>query len=182
MKRIVIASALFLNIGFCFGQQNIQFGYHMFLITNCRNESRTVNAVSSVNGIKYLVSGSAEFKKIKTLNFSNSYKIDSNYILTNVAKLKSTLPENYFRALTGYEYSNQPNEDSIWFTNIFVQVNNAGQVKIFSAYKMTFEGIDPSSESFRANPKITNIQFILDKKQLAELEKKLKELSKGTIK
>jgi hypothetical protein len=181
MKKTIISLTLFFSFVTSFGQSKIPVGYHTFIIKNCRNESRIVNPLTSVNGIYYLVYGSAEFKKMKTLNFSNSYKVDTNYITTNVAKLKGTLPKNYFGMLTGYEYSNQPNDDSIWFIKIFAQINNSGQVKIFSAYKMTFEGTDPSAESFRANPKITNIQFILDKKQLIELEKKLKELSKGTI-
>ena len=181
MKKTIISLTLFFSFIACFGQSKIPIGYHTFLIKNCRNESRIVNPVTSVNGIYYLVYGSAEFKKMKTLNFSNSYKVDTNYIIANVARLKGTLPKNYFGMLTGYEYSNQPNDNSIWFMKIFAQITASGQVKIFSAYKITFEGTDPSVESFRDNPKITNIQFILDKKQLIELEKKLNELSKGTI-
>lgn len=165
----------------CLAQTKIPTGYHTFLIKNCRNESRIVVPLTSVNGIRYLVYGSAEFGKMKTLHFSNSYNVDTNFILANIVKLRTSLPKNYFGMLTGYEYSNQPDEDSIWFTNIFAQISASGQVKIFSAYKMTFEGNDPSAESFRANPMIKNIQFIFDKKQLTELENKLKELSKGVI-
>lgn len=118
---------------------------------------------------------------MKSLNFSGMNPVDTNFIVTNFEKIKQRLPKNYFGTLKGYEYSNQQNDDAIWFMQIFAQVTERGQVKIYSAYKMTFEGTDPSALSFRENPLIKNIQFFFDKTQLEELQTSLVLLSKGAV-
>ena len=58
-------------------------------------------------------------------------------------------------------YDNEPNENAIWFIQIFAQVDKAGTVKIYAAYKVTFEGDDARVDSQRSNPKIKNIEFIV---------------------
>ena len=182
MKQKLSLSVLLLINLFSFGQTKLEKGFHTFTITNCGNESRLVIPMTTVRGIKYLVYGSAEFRKMKTLNFSKNANLDTSKFLKNIDKLKSTLPKNYFGRLSGYEFSNKPNENLIWITNIFGEISEGGKIKIFSAYKMTFEGNDPTAFTFRSDPKISNIDFIFDLKQKTELEKVLKRISKNAIK
>lgn len=182
LKQKISLSVLLLIHLFSFGQNKIEKGFHTFTITNCGNESRLVIPMTTVRGIKYLVYGSAEFRKMKTLHFSKNANLDTSRFLKNIDKLKSTLPKNYFGGLSGYEFSNEPNENFIWITNIFGEILESGKIKIFSAYKMTFEGNDPTALAFRSEAKISNIDFIFDLKQKIELEKELKRLSKNAIK
>jgi len=62
---------------------------------------------------------------------------------------------------------------------IFGQVDKNGFFKIYSAYKVTFEGTDASVDAQRQRLEIKNIEFIFDKHELELLDKKLKEPTKA---
>lgn len=179
--KVSITFLFLLKLLCCFGQKKLSVGYYTASIINCGNETRIVNPESTVRAIRYLVYGSAEFKKTKIINFGSSIKVDTADFLLNISRLKQTLPINYFGVLSGYSFSNEPNDDSIWISNTFIQVLPKGQIKVFSGYKMTFEGSDPTSESFRSDPKIKTIQFLFAPLQLKELEKRLKKLFIGKL-
>ena len=176
MIKITLSIIFLLNLFFCFGQSKLQSGYYTVSIINCGNETRIVKPESTVRAIKSLVYGSAEFRKTKIINFSSSIKVDTAGFLLNISRLKQTLPKNYFGILSGYAFSNEPNEDIIWISNNFIQILANGQIKVFSGYKITFEGSDPTSESFRSDPKIKNIQFLFTPLQLKDLEKRFTKL------
>jgi len=57
----------------------------------------------------------------------------------------------------------EPNEDAIWLMDLFSQIDKNGNVKIFAAYKITFEGTDAKQDKNRMSPKIINVEFIPDK-------------------
>lgn len=119
--------------------------------------------------------GQYKLEKNKVLFFSTDYKIDSNYLRQGIAGIKKTLPKNFWAfPINEKWYDNEPNQDSIWFTEMFVQIEKSGEIKIFSAYTITFEGTDARIDMQRRSPKIKDIEFIVDKQKLQTLKIKLK--------
>lgn len=112
----------------------------------------------------------------KVLRFSSDYKLDSDYVRKGVADMKRTLPKNFITTSKSESwYDNEPNEDLIWFIKIFANViDKTGNIKIFSAYKIVFDGKDARLDEVRAYPHIRNFEFIFEKDKLQQLEKKLK--------
>lgn len=149
-------------------------------LRNCSKEMRTVTFNSQMSFFKWWVYGNTDLESNKVVYFSKDYKIDSNFLRKNINKVKKSLPKNFWTLPMGEKwYDNEPNEDSIWFIQIFAQIDKAANIKIFSAYKITFEGNDARIDSQRAYPKIRNIEFILDKEAIQVLEKKLKSSPKA---
>jgi hypothetical protein len=146
---------------------------------NCNKEMRTVTFGSQLRSFKNWVYGQGNMETNKAVQFSNKYKLDSTFIRENILNIRNALPENFWNFSSwGAMYNNEPNEEAIWFMHLFSQIDKNGNVKIFAAYKITFEGTDARQDINRTSPKITNVEFILDKEKLAELEKELKKASK----
>lgn len=146
---------------------------------NCNKEMRTMTFIPQLNSFKNWVYGQGNMETNKVVQFSPKYSLDSNFIRQNILNIRKSLPKNFWNfSMWGEMYNHEPNEDAIWFMHLFSQIDKNGSVKIFAAYKITFEGTDASQEKNRINPKIINVEFILDKVKLAELEKNLKKASR----
>ena len=146
---------------------------------NCNKEMRTVTFGSQLNSFKNWVYGQGNMETNKVVQFSPKYQLDSIFIRQNIINVRKALPKNFWNfSMWGEMYNNEPNEDAIWFMHLFSQIDKNGNVKIFSAYKITFEGTDARQDRNRMNPKIINVEFILDKEKLAEIEKDLKKASR----
>lgn len=144
-------------------------------LRNCSKEVRTVTFHSQLNFFKWWVYGKADLESNKVAVFSKDYHLDSTFLKENINNVKKSLPKNFWTFPMGENgYDNEPNENAIWFIQIFAQVDKAGTIKIYAAYKVTFEGDDARVDSQRSNPKIKNIEFILNKEDIQALEKKLK--------
>lgn len=149
-------------------------------LRNCSKELRVQSFVSQMNFFKRLTFGYGQLNNQKLLFFSPDYKIDSNYLKENFQKIRHSLPKEFsLFSIREDWYDNNPNVDSIWFMQIFGQVEKNGLFKIYSAYKVTFEGTDASVDEQRESPKIKDIQFIFDQKQLNLLQNKLEQASKA---
>ena len=147
----------------------------IYILQNCNNENRTMTFSSQVDAFKNWVYGRDNFETNKVVKFAPEYRLDSSFIKKNIAYVKNTLPKNFWNfSVWGKTFNNTPNQDSIWFMHLYVQIDKMQNVKIFAAYKIVFDGTDAAIDRQRTNPKITNVEFILDKATLAELEKKLK--------
>jgi hypothetical protein len=148
-------------------------------LRNCSKEMRVVTFNSQLNFFKRWAYGLGKFDNQKVLFFSPNYKIDSNYLNENFKKIRGTLPKNFGTLMEREEwYDIEPNQDSIWFIQMFGQIDKNGFFKIYSAYKITFEGTDARVDLQRVKPKIKDIEFIFDKQALQLLDKKLKHSSK----
>jgi hypothetical protein len=123
--------------------------------------------------------GKANFREQKILIFSKGFKVDTLFLHNQLVKLKATLPKNFFGQgnFFGDWYDNQPDEQSIWFTQVYAEKDKLGNFKAFSAFTITFEGTNARDDNQRADPKIKNIEFIFDKERLLLLAGKLKSLS-----
>jgi len=149
-------------------------------LRNCNKDTRVGAFISQMNFFKRLTFGQGKINNQKVLFFSSDYKLDSNYLKENFQRIRNSLPKDYslFSAREDW-YDNEPNVDSIWFMQIFGQVDKNGFFKIYSAYKVTFEGTDASVDAQRQRLEIKNIEFIFDKHELELLDKKLKEPTKA---
>jgi len=146
---------------------------------NCNKEMRTVTFGSQLNSFKNWVYGQGNMETNKVVQFSPNYQLDSTFIRQNIINVRKTLPKNFWNfSMWGEMYNNEPNEDAIWFMHLFSQIDKNGNVKIFSAYKITFEGTDARQDINRMSPKIKNVEFIFDKVKLAKIEKDLKNASR----
>ncbi|MFT3933704.1 MAG: hypothetical protein QM726_08835 [Chitinophagaceae bacterium] len=149
-------------------------------LRNCNKELRTMTFNSQTSFFKWWVYGKTDLASNKVAYFSKDYNIDSNYLKENINSVRKLLPKNFWTfPMNDHWYDNEPNENAIWFTQIFAQLDKAGNIKIYAAYKITFEGDDASVDRQRMNPKIKNIEFILNKEDIQALEKKLKASPKG---
>jgi hypothetical protein len=123
---------------------------------------------------KNWVYGQSKLETQKVLYFSRRYSVDSNFLRQSVINIRSSLPKGFWDfSIWGNTFDNSPNQDSIWFMYLFAEIDKRKNLKIFSAYKITFEGDDATKVAQRHDPKIRNIEFILDKKAIMELEKTL---------
>jgi hypothetical protein len=158
------------------GGQKQKYPYTTTLqLRNCSKEMRTVTFNSQMSFFKWWVYGKADLESNKVAYFSKDYDLDSNFLKENINRVKKSLPKNFWTLPMGENwYDNEPNENAIWFIQIFAQVDKAGNIKIYSAYKVTFEGDDARVDRQRSNPKIKNIEFIISKENIQALEKKLK--------
>lgn len=142
---------------------------------NCNKEMRTITFDSQLKSIMNMVHGQANLETNKVLRFSPIYKIDSSFIRKNIIMVRNTLPKNFWDySLRSKMLNHEPNEEVIWFMHLFSQTDKNGNTKILSGYKITFDGTNASEDKIRANPKIINVEFILDKAKLAALEKEIK--------
>jgi len=141
---------------------------------NCNKEMRTMTFISQLNSFKNWVYGQGNMETNKVVQFSPKYQLDSTFIRQNIIKVRKALPKDFWNFSVWEEmYNNEPNEDAIWFMHLYSQIDKNGNVKIFSAYKITFEGTDARQDINRRDPKIINVEFILDKVKLAALENNL---------
>lgn len=144
-------------------------------LRNCSKELRTMTFSSQMSFFKWWVYDKIELASNKVAYFSKDYHVDSNYLRENISRVRKMLPKNFWDLPMGESwYDNEPDEKAIWFIQIFAQVDKAGNTKIYAAYKVTFEGDDARVDRQRSNPKIRNIEFILNKEDLKALEMKLK--------
>ena len=145
------------------------------MLRNCQKDLRTATFHQGINFFAYCAMGVLKLEDNKVAKFANGYRVDSNFLRQNIEKLKKSLPPKFAaEGLPQDSYENEPDEKAIWFIKMFAQKDKAGNIKIFSAYKVTFEGIDATIGANRINPKITKIDFITDKPAIQALEKKLK--------
>jgi len=151
----------------------------IYNVRNCQGEMRTTTFQNQIQFFNRWVYGKANFKEQKILNFSKGYKIDSLSLYNQILKIRGTLPKSFFTAgnFFGDWYNNLPDEKSIWFTQAFAEKDQQGNFKVFSAFKIIFEGNNAHNDIQRTDPKIKDIEFIFDKDQLLQLSKKLKLLS-----
>ena len=159
-------------------------GKHPILATiqlrNCGKEMRVGTFISQMDFLKRWVYGEGKFDNQRVLFFSPAYTIDSNFLNENFKKVSRSIPKNFEILSVGeYWYDNEPNQDSIWFIQLFGQIDKNGFFKIYSAYKVTFVGTDASLDEQRVRSKIKNIEFIFDKRELQLLDRKLKAASKA---
>lgn len=146
---------------------------------NCQSDMRTVTFGSQINSFKNWVEGQGNMDKNKVVNFSPKYQLDSNYIRQNIIAIRNALPKNFWNfSMWGEMYNKTPDEEAIWFMHLFSQIQQNGDIKIFAAYKITFEGKDARIEANRDNPKIINVEFILDRLKLLKIEKDLKKATR----
>lgn len=143
--------------------------------SNCNYETRTVTFTTQLTFFKNWVRGQGNLETNKVVNFSPNYKLDSSFIRQNTLKIKNALPKNFWNfSIWGERYDKVPNEESIWFMHLLSQVEKNGNIKIFAGIKITFEGSDARVEKSRVNPKIINVEYILDKNELTKIENELK--------
>jgi hypothetical protein len=116
------------------------------------------------------------FRDQKVLQFSESFKPDTVYIRQKVEKIRKTLPNDFWNPVNFYGdmFDHEPQEAGIWFINTFIRQEKYGGLKVYAAYKVTFEGNDARVDATRHSPKIKGIEFIYDKPRLAEYEKQIK--------
>lgn len=144
------------------------------LLRNCHKELRIMTFASQTSFFKWWVFGKTNLESNKVVYFSKDFVLDSNFLRKNIDKVKKSLPPNFWTfPMREIWMDNEPNEDAIWFIQIFARVDKPGKIKIFSAYKMIFEGNDARIDDQRTNPKISDIEFITDQNDLKALEKKL---------
>lgn len=76
----------------------------------------------------------------------------------------------------GQWYDNTPDEPAIWFEQLYAKEDKQGNMTIYAACRITFDGNNTRSDEQRTDPKISNIEFIFEKDKLGELVKHLKTL------
>ena len=131
---------------------------------------------------RWWVYGNTDLKSDKRVKFSSSYKVDTNFLTKNIERVKKSLPADFWNFRSGGQmFENQPNESAIWFTEIFANVDKSGNVKIYSAIKVTFEGTDARIDAQRRDPKIKNVEFIIEKSDIEKLQRKLKASPKARM-
>lgn len=147
----------------------------IFLLRNCQGEKRTFTFGSPTGFFKWWVNGKTNLETNRIATFSKDYPLDSNFLRNSIDKVKKSLPSKFWTfPMEEPWHENLPDENAIWFTQIFAQVEKSGNIKVFSAIKVTFEGDDARIDRNRMNPKIKNVEFILNKDEIKALEKKLK--------
>ena len=147
----------------------------LFLLRNCSGELRTVTFGGPTNFFMWWAFGKSDLKSQKVVFFSKDSRVDTSELRAGVDRLRKSLPENFLHAgLTENWFENEPNEDSIWFIKIFAQVEKSQNIKIYSAYKVVFDGNDARIDHQRTNPKVRDVIFITEKNAILALEKKLK--------
>jgi len=159
------------------------YPYHnVFIIKNNNRDNHTITFTSPAQSFKNMMQDRGKLETNKVLHFSSNYKIDSSFIKQGISNLKASLPKNFWNfSMWGIFYDNEPNQDSIWFIYLFVETDKNNNIKkVFSAYKVTFEGKDATDVKQRIDPKIINLEFIFDKKKLKLLETQLKTLPKSS--
>lgn len=158
------------------GGQKKKYPYTTTLqLRNCIKEMRIITFHSQMKFFKMWVYGKADLNSNKLAFFSRNYYLDTNFLKENINKVKKSLPKNFWTFPMGENwYDNEPNENAIWFIQVFAQVDKAGNIKIYSAYKVTFDGDDARIDRQRSNPKIKNIEFIISIEEIQALERKLK--------
>ena len=160
--------------------QDKKYPYNKILeLQNCHKETRIFTFGQPSNYFVWWVKGQVNLESNKVVKFSKDYHIDSNYLRQNIEKVKKSLPKDFWGEMMSITpYNNEPNDDAIWFIKIFAEVDKANKIKIYSAIKITFEGNDARMVSNRNNPKVKNVEFIIDKAAIEALTKKLKTASK----
>jgi hypothetical protein len=151
----------------------------IYNLRNCQNEARTTTFREQIHFLNLFVLGKSHFSDQNVLHFSVSYNPDTLLLNKQAQNIRKTLPSDFLSSRNpfGDWYDNVPDEKSIWFTQIFAEKDKQGNFKIYSAYKITFEGSNANEDNQRTNPKIKNIKFIMDKQSLLKLSEKLKSLS-----
>ncbi|MEO6734337.1 MAG: hypothetical protein ABIN01_24160 [Ferruginibacter sp.] len=155
-----------------------KYPYHdILIIKNNNKDDHTFTFTSPAQSFKNMVQGQGKLETNKVLHFSPNYKVDTLFVKQNIVNIRKSLPKTFWDfSLWGATYDNEPNQDSIWIMYCFVEINKTKDIKIFSAYKVTFEGFDATIVEQRIDPKIIDLEFIIDKKRLKLLETKLKTL------
>lgn len=144
-------------------------------LKNCQLETRTVTYSQQANIFVHLVAGWTTLKDQKWIKFSPDYQVDTSSMEKQIASIRRSLPVNYFKShnLMGEGYNNIPDEKAIWFTLIFSNGEGPKNLKIFSSIKILFTGDDARVESQRSDPRIQDVRFITDPKELQSIKKKL---------
>jgi len=151
----------------------------LYELRNCSKDLRTATFDGQVGFLTWCVNGHVKVDENRVMVFSKDYRMDTALLTNGVNAIKKTLPKSFWDAgMLIQTYDNEPNEKAIWFIRIFAQVEKGDKIKILSAYKITFEGNDARNDAQRRDPKIKNIEFILEKAELEKLEKQLKSSSK----
>lgn len=149
-------------------------------LRNCQGEMRTATFQSQVSTIWKCLIDMANIRTQKLLKFSPSFTVDTNWLESQINKVKKTLPPGFRKDLMGVNgigdwFDNSPDEKAIWFTVVFCQEDKNKKIaRIYAAIRIGFEGTDAHLDQVRANARIRNIQFIFDKDQLNDLSKTMK--------
>lgn len=144
-------------------------------LRNCQKESRIVTYQNQVSIFWQLVAGWTTLRDQKWLKFSSAYTVDTSMMEKQIERIRKSLPENYFKSrnLMGEWYDHSPEEKGVWFTVLFTNGQQDSKLKLFSAVKIVFTGEDARVESNRADPKILQVEFILDQGKLDAIRGKL---------
>ncbi|THU38347.1 hypothetical protein FAM09_16865 [Niastella caeni] len=153
----------------------------IYNLRNCQGEMRTVTFQSQVKIIWKCVSGMATIREQKVLNLSREYKFDTAFFESQIQKVKKALPSNFFAGLDylGDWFDNTPEEQGIWFTEIFAEEDKQGNYKVYAAIKILFDGTNAHIDEQRRDPKVKDLIFIFDKDELSQLGQKLKSCPKS---
>ena len=172
-KSLCLCLVLLLNTT-SFSQKKYPYS-SFYLLKNCNRENRIITYTSELDFFKWWVLGQTNLETNKIAHFSPDYILDSNYLRQGINKIKKNLPLNFWTFPIGeLWYNNEPNEDSIWFIEIFAQVDKENNIKVLAGYKIFFEGKDARDDNLRANPRIKKVEFIIDKLDIQKIEIKLK--------
>ena len=148
----------------------------MFGIANINGETRIGLYNTQLSQITFALKGVVKFKGNKSLKFSSNNTVNPDSLEKKAIQFRKSLPKNFWDNHIGHtRLDTKPNEDGkIWFERLFVQIINKNEIKIFAACKVLIDGTDPEVES--ADPKIRDIQIILDKNALKKYNPLIKKL------
>src|SRR5579859_3981389 len=160
--------------------------YRADILQNCQLETRNFAFYRPLSFFRRWVEGRSDIRNQKILAFVPSYVVDTTFLQRQIEKVRKSLPADFFKMKftgsllegpTGTRYNNSPDEQAIWFEMVFSKEDKAGKRTTYAAFRITFDGNDARIEEQRMDPKITNIQFVFDKDELAKLGERLKSSS-----
>jgi hypothetical protein len=148
----------------------------MYDIVNFNGENKTALYGDQTSSILWCLKGDVKFKESIKLKYSTNSTVDADSLEQKGILFRKVMPKDYWSQGVGAtRLDTKPNEDGhIWFERIFAEEDAKGDIKVFAAYKVMFEGTN--SEQERMHPRIKDIIVILDKKELGECEADIKKL------
>lgn len=129
-----------------------------------------------VGWVEFSLIGQQSFKENNKLVFSDSSKVNLDTLDQQAMRLRAQLPKHFLDGeRTWMMLDSKPGKDGhLWFETALAAENLKGQLFIYGAFKVIFQGSDPETEG--SEPKILAIQLITDPSQLQRLKATIQRL------
>ena len=148
----------------------------MYEIANCNGENRTVLYGEQLSSVMWCLKGNVKFKESIKIKYSKNSIVNTDSLEQKAIQFRKLLPKDYWSEGIGVtRLDTKPNESrQIWFERVYAKEETKGNLKVFAACKVIFDGVDPEIE--RINPKVKDIIVILDQKELNKYKAIIKKL------